>query len=211
MTKKKLVYLVSGGGTNMQAILDAIDSGEIIAESLEVISSNHEAYALERAKKAGIAAKVFARADFGGNAEMRDRALLSELKRLMPDYILLVGYLGILSDEIIDEFGYKLINIHPALLPKFGGSGFYGLNVHRAVLKAGEKVTGATVHFVGREIDGGLIIRQKSTFVKEGDTPEELQKRVLDECEHPLLVSVVKDLCEDKIKVKDGKLIGNRA
>ena len=207
MTKKKLVYLVSGGGTNMQAVLDAIERKEIDAESLEVISSNCEAYALERAKKMGIPAKVFARADFGGDGKKRDRALCDELKRLMPDYILLVGYLGILSDEIIKEFEYKLVNIHHALLPKFGGSGFYGLNVHRAVLEAGEKVTGATVHFVGDEIDGGLIIRQKSTAVREGDTPESLQKRVLDECEHPLLVGVVRDLCADRIKVKDGKLI----
>lgn len=199
---KRLVYLVSGGGTNMQAVLDAIASGEINAESLEVISSNHEAYALERAKAAGIPTKVFARADYENSGEKRDKALLKELKRLDPDYVLLVGYLGILSNEIIREFEYRLINIHPALLPDFGGSGYYGLNVHKAVLKAGVKTTGATVHFVSSEIDGGLIIRQKSTSVKDGDTPESLQKRVLDECEHPLLVGVVKDLCDDKITVE---------
>ena len=203
---KRLVYLVSGGGTNMQAVLDAIASGEIKAESLEVISSNHEAYALERAKRSKVPTKVFARADFGGSAEKRDEALLHELKRLNPDYILLVGYLGILSEDIIREFEYRIINIHPALLPDFGGSGFFGLNVHKAVLAAGVKTTGATVHFVGDEIDGGLIIRQKSTFVLDDDTPESLQKRVLDECEHPLLVGVVRDLCEDRISVEDGVL-----
>lgn len=205
--KKRLVYLVSGGGTNMQAVLDAIESGVINAESVGVISSNHEAYALERAKKAGIPSFVFAKADFGGDTALRDAALKKTLDKLRPDYILLVGYLGILSGEIIDEYEYRLINIHPALLPKFGGKGFYGLNVHRAVLAAGEKVSGATVHFVDKGTDTGLIIRQKSVEVREGDTPEELQKRVLDTCEHPLLVSVVKDICDGKITVKDGRLI----
>ena len=204
---KRLVYLVSGGGTNMQAVLYAIANGEINAESIEVISSNHEAYALKRAEKAGIPTKVFARADYENSGEKRDEALLKELQRLDPDYVLLVGYLGILSSEIIREFKYRLINIHPALLPDFGGSGYYGLNVHKAVLKAGVRTTGATVHFVSEEIDGGLIIRQKSTDVRDGDTPESLQKRVLDECEHPLLVGVVKDLCDDKIKVDGGKII----
>lgn len=192
---KKLVYLVSGGGTNMQAVLDAIDGGEINAESLEIISSNHEAYALERGRKQGIPTKVFAKADFGGDGAKRDEAMLKELKRLNPDYILLVGYLGILSKEIVDGFKGRLINIHPALLPKFGGKGFHGLNVHRAVIAAGEKESGATVHYVANDIDTGEIIRQKSIPVKKDDTPESLAKRVLDECEHPLLVSVVKDLC----------------
>lgn len=197
--KKRLVFLVSGGGTNMQAVLDEIDSGNINAEALEVISSNAEAYALTRAEKAGIPSKVFAKADYG-SFEERDAALKAELDRLNPDYILLVGYLGILSPQITEKYFNRIINIHPSLLPKHGGRGFHGLAVHRAVLAAGDSVTGATVHFVDSGTDTGKIIRQKSTAVLEGDTPETLQKRVLEECEHPLLIGVVKDLCEDKIR-----------
>ncbi len=195
--KKRLVYLVSGGGTNMQAVLDAIRSGEINAQSVGVISSNHEAYALTRGKNAGIPTAVFSANDYGGDLRKRDAALKTELDRLKPDYVLLVGYLGILSDEIIAAYDGRLINIHPALLPKYGGKGYYGLNVHKAVIAAGETVSGATVHYVARGIDKGEIIAQKSTAVLPGDTPETLQKRVLDECEHPLLVSVVKSLCAD--------------
>ena len=195
--KKRLVYLVSGGGTNMQVVLDAIRSGEINAQSVGVISSNHEAYALTRGKNAGIPTAVFSANDYGGDLRKRDAALKTELDRLKPDYVLLVGYLGILSDEIIAAYDGRLINIHPALLPKYGGKGYYGLNVHKAVIAAGETVSGATVHYVARGIDKGEIIAQKSTAVLPGDTPETLQKRVLDECEHPLLVSVVKSLCAD--------------
>ena len=195
--KKRLVYLVSGGGTNMQAVLDAIRSGEINAQSVGVISSNHEAYALTRGKNAGIPTAVFSANDYGGDLRKRDAALKTELDRLKPDYVLLVGYLGILSDEIIAAYDGRLINIHPALLPKYGGKGYYGLNVHKAVIAAGETVSGATVHYVARGIDKGEIIAQKSTAVLPGDTRETLQKRVLDECEHPLLVSVVKSLCAD--------------
>ena len=195
--KKRLVYLVSGGGTNMQAVLDAIRSGEINAQSVGVISSNHEAYALKKKKNAGIPTAVFSANDYGGDLRKRDAALKTELDRLKPDYVLLVGYLGILSDEIIAAYDGRLINIHPALLPKYGGKGYYGLNVHKAVIAAGETVSGATVHYVARGIDKGEIIAQKSTAVLPGDTPETLQKRVLDECEHPLLVSVVKSLCAD--------------
>ncbi|MCI8613221.1 MAG: phosphoribosylglycinamide formyltransferase [Clostridia bacterium] len=181
----------------MQAVLDAIQSGEINAQSVGVISSNHEAYALTRGKNAGIPTAVFSAKDYGGDLQKRDAALKTELDRLKPDYVLLVGYLGILSDEIIAAYDGRLINIHPALLPKYGGKGYYGLNVHKAVIAAGETVSGATVHYVARGIDQGEIIAQKSAAVLPGDTPETLQKRVLDECEHPLLVSVVKSLCAD--------------
>lgn len=205
--KKRLVYLVSGGGTNLQAVIDGIARGDINAESVEVISSSVKAYALERAAKHGIPSKVFALSDFGGDRDRRDESLKTELERLNPDYILLLGYLGVLPESITDRFPYRIVNIHPALLPKYGGKGFYGLNVHRAVIAGGEKISGATVHFVDGGTDTGLIIRSKSTFVAENDTAEDLQKRVLRDCEHPLIVETIKDLCDDKITVENGKIV----
>ena len=133
---------------------------------------------------------------------IRDR-----LRRYDVDYVILAGYLGILPQFIIDAYPNRIVNIHPALLPKFGGKDFYGIRVHKAVIEAGETESGATAHFVSAEVDGGPIIRQGKLTVYKGDKPEDLQKRILNQIEHPMLVSVIKDLCDDKIKVVDGKVV----
>ena len=203
---KKLALLVSGSGTNMQAIMDACASGEINGKISVVISSNHEAYALVRAESAKIPNYVCCKKEFPC-VEARDREILRLLKEYDVDYVILAGYLGILPKFIIDEYPNRIVNIHPSLLPKFGGKNFYGIKVHAAVIAAGEKESGATAHFVGTEIDGGPIIRRQKLTVYKGDTPEALQKRILTQIEHPMLVSVIKDLCDDKIKVVDGKVV----
>lgn len=197
--KKKLAVLVSGGGTNMQAVLDACAGGVINGEVVIVISSSAEAYAIVRAEKAGIPAYICSLKAYGGDKTARDAEVLRLLKSSGSDYVILAGYLGILPEEIINEFPGRIVNIHPALLPKYGGKDYYGLNVHRAVIAAGERESGATAHFVGVEIDGGPIIRQEKLAVLPGDTPESLQQRILTEIEHPLLVGVVRDLCDGKI------------
>ncbi|MBR6788197.1 MAG: phosphoribosylglycinamide formyltransferase [Clostridia bacterium] len=203
---KKLALLVSGGGTNMQAIMDACGSGEIDGKISVVISSNHEAYALVRAKSAGIPAFVYAKKDYPTLA-CRDEEILRTLQAYDVDYVILAGYLGIIPKEIIKAYPNKIVNIHPALLPKFGGKNFYGIHVHQAVIKAGEAESGATAHFVSEEVDGGPIIRQQKLIVHKGDTPETLQCRILETIEHPMLVSVIKDLCADKISVVNGKVV----
>ena len=203
---KKLALLVSGSGTNMQAVMDACQSGEIDGRIAVVISSNHEAYALVRAQGAKIPNFVCAKKDFP-SVEARDREILRLLKTYDVDYVILAGYLGILPDFIIKEYENRIVNIHPALLPKFGGHDFYGIHVHKAVIDAGETESGATAHFVTSEVDGGPIIRQEKLKVYKGDTPETLQRRILDQIEHPMLVSVIRDQCADKIKVVDGKVV----
>ncbi len=189
----------------MAAILESIDRGEICGEVKAVISSNAQAYALTRARERGIPAYVCARADFESN-EARDAEILRICRRADADYVLLAGYLGILSPAIIEAYPYRLINIHPALLPKFGGKGFFGIHVHEAVLKAGERESGATVHFVANEIDTGLIIAQGKVQVQENDTPHSLQERVLDNVEHKLFPQVVGWLCDDKVRVQNGRV-----
>ena len=203
---KKLVVLVSGGDSNMAAIMESIDRGEINGEIKAVISSNAEAYALTRARERGIPAYVCARADYENGAE-RDREILRICREAQADYVLPAGYLGILAGFFIEAYPNKIVNIHPALLPKFGGKGFFGIHVHEAVLAAGETESGATVHFVGGGIDDGAIIAQGKVEVLQGDTPEELQKRVLDNVEHKLFPQVVGLLCADKVKIKDGKVV----
>lgn len=203
---KKLALLVSGSGTNMQAIMDACDSGEINGRIAVVISSNHEAYAIVRAEGAKIPSYVCSKKDFP-TTEARDAEILRLLDMYGVDYVILAGYLGIIPPEIINKYKNRIVNIHPALLPKFGGKNFYGLNVHRAVIAAGETESGATAHFVSEEVDGGPIIRQQKLKVYKGDTPEDLQRRILDTIEHPMLVSVIKDLCDDRITVEDGKVV----
>ena len=203
---KKLALLVSGGGTNMQAIMDACDSGEIDGKIAVVISSNHEAYALVRAEGAKIPNYVCAKKDFP-SVEARDAEILRLLETYNVDYVVLAGYLGILPHSVIAEYPNRIVNIHPALLPKFGGKDFYGIHVHRAVIEAGETESGATAHFVSDEVDGGPVIRQQAIKVFKGDTPESLQRRILEHVEHPMLVSVIKDLCADKISVVDGKVV----
>ncbi len=203
---KKLALLVSGSGTNMQAIMDACASGEINGKISVVISSNHEAYALVRAEGAKIPNYVCCKKDYP-SVEARDRAILDLLKKYDVDYVILAGYLGILPQFIIDAYPNRIVNIHPALLPKFGGKSYYGIRVHKAVIEAGETESGATAHFVSADVDGGPIIRQRKLTVYKGDKPEDLQKRILNQIEHPMLVSVIKDLCDDKIKVVDGKVV----
>lgn len=203
---KKLALLVSGGGTNMQAIMDACDSGEIDGKIAVVISTNHEAYALVRAEGAKIPNYVCAKKDYS-SAEARDAEILRLLKMYDVDYVVLAGYLGILPESVISEYPNRIVNIHPALLPKFGGKDYYGIHVHRAVIDAGETESGATAHFVTTEVDGGPIIRRQKLKVFKGDTPESLQRRILDQIEHPMLVSVIKDLCDGKIKVVDGNVV----
>lgn len=182
---KKIVVLVSGGGTNLQALIDAKDvivSGEIT----KVISSKPGVYALERAENAGISSTVVDRKSFSDNHSYQ-KALLAELKAENPDLIVLAGFLSIIGEEIIKEFPEKIINVHPSLIPSFCGDGFYGLKVHEAALEKGVKVTGATVHFVNEITDGGRIILQHPVMVEDGDTPEVLQRRVMEQAEWKIL------------------------
>ncbi len=182
---KKIVVLVSGGGTNLQALIDAknvIVSGEIT----KVISSKPGVYALERAKNAGIPTAVVERKQFSDNQSYQ-KALLAELQAEKPDLIVLAGFLSIIGTEIISAFPNRIINVHPSLIPSFCGDGFYGLKVHEAALAKGVKVTGATVHFVNEITDGGKIILQKPVMVEDGDTPELLQKRVMEQAEWKIL------------------------
>lgn len=203
--KKNLAVLVSGGGSNMAAIQAAIERGEINGEIKVVISSSAEAYALTRAREKGIDTYVCSLREYG-DRETRDREILRILREKETDYVLLAGYLGIISPFIVEAYPYRIVNIHPALLPKFGGKGFHGIHVHEAVLAAKEKESGATVHFVDDGTDTGLIIAQRSLAVDPGDTPETLQKRILDNIEHKLFPQVVKLLCDDRVKICNNKV-----
>lgn len=193
----KIVVLVSGGGTNLQALLDAKAAGQIPhGEFVRVISSAAGAYALERAKKAGVEGVVIERK--GKTAEEFETALLAELEAAEADLIVLAGFMTILSEKIIEKYPEKIINVHPALIPSFCGKGFYGLRVHEAALEKGVKVTGATVHFVNEIPDGGRIIAQKAVDVLDGDTPEILQRRVMEQAEWKILPAAVAKLCEER-------------
>ncbi len=205
--KTRLAVLVSGGGSNLQALIDAIYvRGEIDGDISVVISSNAGAFALKRAEQFRIPAAVASLKDHG-SPESRDAFILKTLREYAADYVILAGYLGILTDGLVKAYENRIVNIHPALLPKFGGKNYHGLNVHRAVIEAGERKSGATVHFVDTGVDTGLAIAQESLKVLPEDTPQSLQARILDEIEHPLLVRVVRDLCDGKIKVADGKVV----
>ena len=202
---KNIVVLVSGGGTNLQALSDAQGRGELKNGKITcVISSNPNAYALERAKNNGIDTEVIRRKDF---AEFNDydTALTELLQSKNADVVVLAGFMTILGKKVIGAFENRIINIHPALIPSFCGEGYYGLKVHEEALKKGVKVTGATAHFVNEVCDGGPIIIQKAVEVKTGDTPEILQKRVMEQAEWKILPKAVSLFCEDKIKV-----IGNK-
>lgn len=201
-----VVVMVSGGGTNLQAIIDAVEKGRITNAKLAcVISGNPEAYALERAKKHGIPTEVISRRDFA-DADSFDNALLEAFARHQADLVVLAGYLSILGQKVTDAYAYRMINVHPALIPSFCGPGFYGLRVHEAALNYGVKVTGATVHFVNEEADAGAIILQKPVAVEEGDTPEVLQRRVMEQAEWEILPRAIDLFCNGKISV-----IGNKA
>jgi len=189
-----IVCLVSGGGTNLAAIIKAIEEKQIKNVRIKaVISNNSDAYALERAKNAGIDAKCISPKNFLNRDEF-NKALLDELKRLNPDLIVLAGFLVNISEDIVKAFENKIINIHPSLIPSFCGKGYYGLKVHEAALKRGVKVTGATVHFVDAGIDTGRIILQKAVNIHPGDDAKSLQKRVMEEAEWIILPKAIEKI-----------------
>ncbi|MBQ2443819.1 MAG: phosphoribosylglycinamide formyltransferase [Clostridia bacterium] len=203
---KNIVVLVSGGGTNLQALIDAQNDGKIQNGKIScVISSNPEAYALERARNNGIDTAVIRRRDYENQKEY-DKALVELLKTKNADLIVLAGFMTILGEYVIQSFRNKIINIHPSLIPSFCGEGFYGLRVHEQALKKGVKVTGATVHFVNEICDGGAIILQKAVEVHNGDTPEILQKRVMQEAEWKILPLAVSLFCDEKIIINENNI-----
>ena len=197
----KIAVLVSGGGTNLEAILKAIENGDIQdTEVVGVISNNKEVYALERAKNHGVPGFAISPADFA-DREKFHKAFLEKLDELSPDLIVLAGCLIKIPDEMITRYKRRIINIHPALIPAFSGKGYYGLKVHEAALARGVKLTGATVHFVDEVVDGGEIIAQKAVEVKEDDTPEILQKRVMEEAEWVILPGVIGDIAKGELSI----------
>ena len=200
-----IAVLVSGGGTNLQALIDAQARGEIKNGKITlVIASKADAYALERARKNGIATEVIARKEYT-DIQSYTRAVTDALIEGKADLVVYAGFMTILDEQIVEAFPYKMMNVHPALIPSFCGKGFYGLHVHDAVLESGVKLTGATVHFVTEECDGGPIIIQKAIDVRNDDTSESLQKRVMEECEWKILPQAVSLFCEGRIKVKGNK------
>lgn len=202
----KIAVLVSGGGTNLQALIDAEARGDIRnGEICAVISSNPDAYALERAKRAFIPSYVLRRKEYD-SAESYGAALDELLNQLGIGLVVLAGFMTVLPDSFCRAWRNKVINVHPSLIPSFCGEGFYGLHVHEAALKKGVKVTGATVHFVSEIVDGGAIILQKAVEVEPGDTPEILQKRVMREAEWKLLPRAVSLFCEGRLKIEDDRV-----
>lgn len=202
----KVVVCVSGGGTNLQAILDGIDKGLILnTEIVRVISNNKGAYALERAAKAGIDAVCVSPKDYA-DRETFNEALLQAVDEVCPDLIVLAGFLVVIPPEMIARYENRIINIHPSLIPSFCGTGCYGLKVHEAALSRGVKVTGATVHFVDEGTDTGPILMQKAVMVAEGDTPEQLQRRVMEEAEWVILPWAVNLIANGKVSVENGKV-----
>lgn len=196
---KRIGVLISGGGTNLQALIDAQASGIIKSGKIVCVCSNRsDAYGLERAKKADIPTKVIRKnADCGGDNDEFNRQICEYMKEMQVDIIVLAGYLAILGGDLLKEYSDKIINIHPSLIPSFCGDGFYGLKVHEAALKYGVKVTGATVHFVNEVVDGGKIIMQKAVYIQEGDTPEILQRRVMERAEWVILPQAVEKVCKE--------------
>lgn len=198
-----IVVLVSGGGTNLQALINGVEYGMIQHGKItKVISSKSGVLALTRAELAGIDTAVVERAKYKDNKSF-SKALLAELEKAEPDLIVLAGFMQILSKDIVKKYENKIINIHPALIPSFCGKGYYGLKVHEAALKYGVKVTGATVHYVNEIPDGGAIIDQKAVEIKPDDTPETLQKRVMQEAEWVILPKAVGLICDERYKDVD--------
>ena len=197
----KIGVLVSGGGTNLQAIMDAIETQGINAEIVSVVSSNPKAYALERAAKKGIEAICMRKRDYA-DAKAYDLALAEHFKSRGVGLVVLAGFMTILGEDFVNAFENKIMNIHPALIPSFCGDGFYGLHVHEAVLEKGVKLTGATVHFVSPITDGGPIILQKAVEVMDDDTPEVLQKRVMEEAEWKIFPEAIRLFAEGRLEVE---------
>jgi len=195
----KVAVLVSGGGTNLQAILDAVDSGKITNARVEkVISNVAGAYALERAANHGVQGVTLRRKDFDSKA-LWEQALIKEIEDCGAQLIVLAGFMAILSENFTKHFENKIINVHPSLIPSFCGEGMYGLHVHEAALAKGVKVSGATVHFVNEEVDGGKIIAQKAVEVMPDDTPETLQKRIMQQAEWLILPQAIDDIANNRI------------
>lgn len=203
--KKNIIVLVSGGGTNLQALIDAEKSGEIKGGKITcVISSNPNAYALERAKNNGISTRIVPRKEYA-DSKSYSMAVLDALDEEKADLIVLAGFMTILDECVTSRYAYKIINVHPALIPSFCGEGFYGLKVHEKALEYGVKVSGATIHFVNEKADAGAIILQGVVDVKKDDTPEILQRRIMENVEWKLLPKAVSLFCQDKIEIIDGK------
>lgn len=203
MEKVKIAVLVSGGGTNLQALIDAERSGIIESGKISlVISGNPDAYALTRAQNAGIPTAVVSKKQLGGSQEAFEAGILAEIEKAGIELIVLAGFMSILSESFTSRFPRRILNVHPALIPSFCGKGFYGLHVHEAALAYGVKVTGATVHFVNEIPDGGEIILQKAVDVLEGDTPEVLQRRVMEEAEWKILPAATEKVCQEMRSAK---------
>lgn len=199
---KRIAVLVSGGGTNLQALIDAQTRGELGGGELcAVIASKPGVFALERAEQAGIPGYVVARKDYP-SSQAFTAALVDKLRELDIDLVVLAGFMVILTGEMVNAFPNAILNVHPALIPSFSGEGCYGLHVHEKALEYGVKVTGATVHFVSEECDGGPIVLQKAVAVEEGDTPEVLQRRVMEQAEWVILPQAVALFCQDRLRVE---------
>ena len=199
---KRIAVLVSGGGTNLQALIDAQNRGELVnGEIAAVIASKPGAYALERAAKAGIPGYVVARKDYPNNQAMTT-ALVDKLKRLDIDLVVLAGFMVILTEAMVKAYPNAILNVHPALIPSFCGEGYYGLHVHEKALEYGVKVSGATVHFVGEECDGGSIVLQKAVEVRADDTPETLQRRIMEQAEWVILPQAVSLFCQGRLRAE---------
>ena len=202
MSVKRIAVLVSGGGTNLQALIDAQERGDIINGRIAaVIASKPGVFALERAKRANIPGYVVARKDYDSNRAMT-LALVDKLKSLDIDLVVLAGFMVILTEEMVRAYPNAILNVHPALIPSFCGEGYYGLHVHERALEYGVKVSGATVHFVSEECDGGPIVLQKAVAVEENDTPETLQRRIMEQAEWVILPRAVSLFCQGRLKVE---------
>lgn len=203
----RVLVCVSGGGTNLQALIDSIADGRIKnAEIVRVISNNKDAYALERASKAGIEGVCVSPKDYA-DREGFHKAFLDAVDEASPDLIVLAGFLVVIPPELIEKYRYRIINIHPSLIPSFCGKGFYGLKVHEAALARGVKYTGATVHFVDAGTDTGPIIIQKPVEVRYGDTPEILQRRVMEQAEWVILPEAVDLIANGRVRIEDGHAV----
>ncbi|MGF6991513.1 phosphoribosylglycinamide formyltransferase-1 [Lachnospiraceae bacterium PM6-15] len=202
----KVLVLVSGGGTNLQAIFDGIDSGLIKNTVVEgVISNNKNAYALERAKKHGVKALCLSPKEYADRGAFNE-AFLETVREIAPDLIVLAGFLVVIPPAMIKEYQNRIINIHPSLIPAFSGTGFYGLKVHEGALARGVKIVGATVHFVDEGTDTGPIILQKSVMVNPGDTPETLQRRVMEEAEWQILPEAINLIANDRLEIEGNQV-----
>lgn len=205
----RVVVLVSGGGTNLQAIIDAVKDGSITnVELVGVLSNNKTVKSLERARNAGIAAVSVSPKDFADRAAFNE-AFLKKVDEFAPDLIVLAGFLVAIPEAMVHKYSNRIINIHPSLIPSFCGVGYYGLKVHERALERGVKITGATVHFVTEGMDEGPIIAQKPVAVEDGDTPELLQHRVMEQAEWKILPQAIDDIANGRICVKNGRVVRN--